>query len=93
MLASKTEAARALLYHCAWLANENKECVKEVSMLKALTGELVNEVVYSCQQFVGGMGYMKESPIERLVRDARVLAIGGGATEVMLEEVAKRLYF
>jgi acyl-CoA dehydrogenase len=93
MLASKTEAARALLYHCAWLANENKECVKEVSMLKALTGELVNEVVYSCQQFFGGMGYMKESPIERLVRDARVLAIGGGATEVMLEEVAKRLYF
>ena len=51
-------------------------------MLKALTGELVNEVVYSCQQFFGGMGYMKESPIERLVRDARVLAIGGGATEV-----------
>jgi acyl-CoA dehydrogenase len=93
MLASKTEAARALLYHCAWLVNEKKECVREVSMLKALTGELVNEVVYSCQQFFGGMGYMKESPIERLVRDARVLAIGGGATEVMLEEVAKRLYF
>lgn len=93
MLASKTEAARTLLYHCAWLATNNQECVKEVSMLKALTGELVNEVTYSCQQFFGGMGYMKESPIERLVRDARVLAIGGGATEVMLEEVAKRLYF
>jgi|TARA_B110000483_G_scaffold243395_1_gene332965 acyl-CoA dehydrogenase len=93
MLASKTEAARALLYHCAWLVNEDKECVKEVSMLKALTGELVNEVLYSCQQFFGGMGYMKESPIERLVRDARILAIGGGATEVMLEEVAKRLYY
>ena len=93
MLASKTEAARTLLYHCAWLATNNQECVKEVSMLKALTGELVNEVTYSCQQFFGGMGDMKESPIERLVRDARVLAIGGGATEVMLEEVAKRLYF
>jgi acyl-CoA dehydrogenase len=93
MLASKTEAARTLLYHCAWLATNNQECVKEVPMLKALTGELVNEVTYSCQQFFGGMGYMKESPIERLVRDARVLAIGGGATEVMLEEVAKRLYF
>jgi acyl-CoA dehydrogenase len=64
--------------------------VREVSMLKALTGELVNEVAYTCQQFHGGMGYMRESPIERLVRDARVLAIGGGATEVMLEEVAKR---
>jgi acyl-CoA dehydrogenase len=46
--------------------------------------------MYDCQQFHGGMGYMRESPIERLVRDARILAIGGGATEVMLEEVAKR---
>jgi acyl-CoA dehydrogenase len=36
------------------------------------------------------MGYMRESAIERLWRDARVLAIGGGATEVMLDEVAKR---
>ena len=93
MLDAKTQAARAFLYHCAWLASQERDCVREVSMLKALTGELVNEVMYSCQQFHGGMGYMRESPIERLVRDARVLAIGGGATEVMLEEVAKRLYF
>jgi acyl-CoA dehydrogenase len=90
MLCAKTEAARQLMYHCAWLVTQGRECVREVSMLKALTGELVNEVVYTCQQFHGGMGYMRESPIERLVRDARVLAIGGGATEVMLEEVAKR---
>jgi acyl-CoA dehydrogenase len=90
MLAAKTEAARQLLYHCAWLVDQQRDAVREISMLKALTGELVNEVAYSCQQFHGGMGYMRESPIERLVRDARVLAIGGGATEVMLEEVAKR---
>jgi acyl-CoA dehydrogenase len=90
MLEAKTAAARQLLYHCAWLAGENRDCVREVSMLKALTGELVNEVTYACQQFHGGMGYMRETAIERLVRDARVLAIGGGATEVMLEEVAKR---
>lgn len=93
MLDAKTQAARSFLYHCAWLVSQQRECVREVSMLKALTGELVNEVMYSCQQFHGGMGYMRETPIERLVRDARVLAIGGGATEVMLEEVAKRFYF
>jgi acyl-CoA dehydrogenase len=93
MLDAKTQAARAFLYHCAWLVSQRRECVRDVSMLKALTGELVNEVMYSCQQFHGGMGYMRETPIERLVRDARVLAIGGGATEVMLEEVAKRFYF
>ena len=91
MLQSKTEAARQFLYHCGWLASLGRDCVREVSMLKALTGELVNEVLYTCQQFHGGMGYMRETAIERLTRDARVLAIGGGATEVMLEEVAKRL--
>jgi acyl-CoA dehydrogenase len=90
MLAAKVEAARQLLYHCAWQVDQEIENVREVSMLKALTGELANEVMYDCQQFHGGMGYMRESPIERLVRDARILAIGGGATEVMLEEVAKR---
>jgi acyl-CoA dehydrogenase len=90
MLAAKVEAARQLLYHCAWQVDQGREDVREVSMLKALTGELANEVMYDCQQFHGGMGYMRESPIERLVRDARILAIGGGATEVMLEEVAKR---
>jgi acyl-CoA dehydrogenase len=90
MLEARNQAARQFLYHCAWLVTEGRDCVREVSMLKAHTGELVNEVLYACQQFHGGMGYMRESAIERLVRDARVLAIGGGATEVMLEEVAKR---
>ena len=90
MLEAKTHAARQFLYHCGWLAAQERECVREVSMLKALTGELANEVVYTCQQFHGGMGYMRESAIERQARDARVLTIGGGATEVMLEEVAKR---
>jgi acyl-CoA dehydrogenase len=90
MLQAKTEAARQFMYHCAWLVTQGRDCVKEVSMLKALTGELANEVMYACQQFHGGMGYMRETAVERLTRDARVLAIGGGATEVMLEEVAKR---
>ncbi|MEO8156513.1 MAG: acyl-CoA dehydrogenase family protein [Betaproteobacteria bacterium] len=90
MLEARTHAARQFLYHCGWLAGQQRDCVREVSMLKALTGELANEVVYTCQQFHGGMGYMRESAIERQARDARVLSIGGGATEVMLEEVAKR---
>ena len=90
MLDAKTRAARQFMYHCAWRVTQGHDIVQEVSMLKALTGELVNEVVGTCQQFHGGMGYIRETAIERLWRDARVLAIGGGATEVMLEEVAKR---
>jgi acyl-CoA dehydrogenase len=90
MLDAKTRAARQYLYHCAWRVTQGHDVVQDVSMLKALTGELVNEVTQGCQQVHGGMGYMRGTPIERLWRDARVLAIGGGATEVMLDEAAKR---
>ncbi len=90
MLDARTRAARQFMYHCAWSVTQGHDIVQEVSMLKALTGELVNEVVQTCQQFHGGMGFIRETAVERLWRDARVLAIGGGATEVMLEEVAKR---
>jgi acyl-CoA dehydrogenase len=90
MLEARVEASRQLLYHSAWMLAEGTDATREVSMLKALSGELVNEVMYACQQFHGGMGYIRETAIERMVRDARVLSIGGGATEVMLEEVAKR---
>jgi len=91
MLASRVEAGRQLVYHAAWLDAQGVDCTREVSMAKAYCGELVNEVMYDCVQFHGGMGFMRESTIERMARDARVQAIGGGATEVMLEEVAKRL--
>jgi acyl-CoA dehydrogenase len=91
MRASQVEAAQALVYNTAWRDAQGQQVTKEVSMIKALCGTLVNEVMYDCVQFHGGMGYMRESAIERMSRDARVQAIGGGATEVMLEEVAKRM--
>lgn len=90
MLDAKTRAARQYLYHCAWRVTQGHDVVQDVSLLKALTGELVNEVTQGCQQLHGGMGFMLGTPVERLWRDARVLAIGGGATEVMLDEAAKR---
>lgn len=91
MRAAQVEAGLQLVYHTAWLDSQGRDCVKEVSMVKALCGELVNQVMYDCQQFHGGFGYIRECAIERMVRDARISAIGGGATEVMLEEVAKRM--
>ncbi len=89
--ATRLEATRALVYHTAWLENEGCDCVREVSMLKVHAAEMLQHVVHSCQQLHGGSGYMRGMEIERLYRDARVQAIGGGASEVMLEEVAKRL--
>ena len=90
-LAARVEAAKQLIYLTAWRDAMKQPCVKEVSMIKALMGDLVNEVMFECLQFHGGMGYIRECAIERMTRDARVQAIGGGATEVMLEEIAKRM--
>lgn len=91
MRAAEVEAGRQLVYSAAWRDARGSDVTREVSMLKAYCGELVNAVMYDCLQFHGGMGFMRESTIERMARDARVQAIGGGASEVMLEEVAKRL--
>jgi len=87
---AKIDAARASMYHAAWMGEQGLDNVKAMSGVKAWGCEVVNEVMYDCVQFHGGMGYMRESAIERMYRDARILPIGGGATEVMLEEVAKR---
>ena len=91
MLAAQVEAAQALVYNTAWRDAQGQSVTKEVSMIKALCGELVNQVMYDCLQFHGGFGYIREAVIERMTRDARIQSIGGGATEVMLEEVAKRM--
>ena len=91
MQLARTEAARALLYNTAWRYAQGQEVVAEASMLKALCGTLVNEVMYDCVQFHGGAGYLRETAVERMSRDARIQAIGGGATEVMLDEIAKRM--
>jgi acyl-CoA dehydrogenase len=93
---AQLDAVRASMYHAAWLGDDvmgpGLDNVKEMSGVKAFGAELVNRIMYDCVQFHGGMGYMRETPVERMSRDARILPIGGGATEVMLEEVAKRSY-
>ena len=91
MLQAEVDAAREFAYRCAWMTDEGMDSVREVSELKALVGELSNRVMYDCVQFHGGMGFIGGTAVERMYRDARINSIGGGATEVMLEEVAKRL--
>jgi acyl-CoA dehydrogenase len=91
MLASKTFACRTMVYSCAQMIEEGQDAVREVSMIKAYVCETLQEVLHGCLQLHGGTGYIIGTAIERMVRDARILTIGGGATEVMLEEVAKRM--
>jgi acyl-CoA dehydrogenase len=91
---AKLDAVRAAMYHAAWLGDTvmgpGLDNTREMSGVKAYGAEVINEIMYDCVQFHGGMGYIRETAVERMARDARILPIGGGATEVMLEEVAKR---
>ena len=90
-VATLIEAARWLTY-AGWLKFQTGEdAVREVSMVKLFTAEMVNKVAYDCVQLHGGYGYMREYPVERFARDARLLSIGGGTSEIMKEIIAKAL--
>jgi acyl-CoA dehydrogenase len=90
MLLARAEAGRRMVQHAASMIAEGKNAGLEVSMAKAYCGELVNETMYACLQCHGGAGFLHGTAIERMYRDVRLYSIGGGATEVMLEEVSKR---
>ena len=89
--ATRVEAARHLVNHTAWLDAKGRDCVREVSMVKVFCAAMVQEVADACLQLHGGSGYMRGMEIERLYRDVRIHSIGGGASEVMLDEIAKRM--
>ena len=82
---------RALVYQTAQALDGGRPVSLETAMIKSTAPEILHDVVHGCLQLHGGTGYMRGTPIERMARDARILRIGGGATEVMLEEVAKRI--
>jgi acyl-CoA dehydrogenase len=90
-LATQLEAARWLTYAACLRFRDREETVKEVSMVKLFTAEVAQRVAYDCVQLHGGYGYMREYPIERFFRDARLLSIGGGTSEIMKEIIAKRM--
>jgi citronellyl-CoA dehydrogenase len=71
------------------LYNRKEPAVKEISMSKLFAGDLLQKVVYDCQQFHGGMGYVVETPVARAFRDARLITIGAGTSEIMKEIIAK----
>ena len=92
-MATRTLAAKALTYQVAAAIDRGKYLIAEVSMAKNLAAECAVSVTYDAVQLHGGMGYMRETLVERLSRDARLLPIGGGTQEIMKEIIAKQLGF
>lgn len=90
-LQTQIEMLRSLLYRAVQEYVGGSDVTTLASMAKLISGRLVREVADSCLQFYGGMGFMNEMPITRLYRDGRVASIGGGADEIMLEIISKRM--
>jgi citronellyl-CoA dehydrogenase len=90
-LQTKIEMLRSLIYRAAQEYVDGADVTTLASMAKLAAGRLVREVSDSCLQYYGGMGFMNETPISRFYRDGRVASIGGGADEIMLEIISKRL--
>ncbi len=89
--ASDLSAAKLLLYHAAAKKCRGESARLEATMVKATLPELLKRIVDICVQHHGAAGYMRGTEIERLWRDTRPHSLGGGASAVMLDELAKLL--
>lgn len=68
LLDGRRQAVRAFAYRCAWLDSQAIDCLREISQSKALAGDLAIDVACACQQRFGGVGYIRQTAIERLPR-------------------------
>ena len=89
--ASELAAAKLLVYHAAARKVRGESTRMETSMMKARIPDLLKRMADGCVQAHGASGYMRGTAIERIWRDARPFSLGGGASAVMLDEVAKLL--
>lgn len=88
-MATQVEVAREFTYRIAAKINGGENMVKEISMAKNFACSISDKVTYDAVQIFGGYGYMRETVVERLARDNRILSIGGGTTEIMKEIISK----
>lgn len=90
-MATDLDAGRLLAYRAAQLKDEGKNIVREASMAKLFCSRMANFVVNEAVQIHGGYGYMKEYPVERYFRDARVCELYEGTTEAQKMTIARDL--
>ncbi|MHA2958439.1 acyl-CoA dehydrogenase family protein [Priestia megaterium] len=90
-MAMKIELARNMVYKAAWLKDQGKPFTKEAAMCKLYASEICMEVASQAVQIHGGYGYMKEYHVERYLRDAKLLEIGEGTSEIQRSVIARQI--
>ena len=82
-------AARALVYEAAQVIDEGRRANQEAAAAKVFASEMATKVALDAIQVMGGYGYIREFPVERLMRDAKLLEIGGGTSEILRSVIIK----
>ena len=87
-MAMEIQAARHLVWHAAWLSDQGRPCSRESAMAKAFATDVAMRTTVECLQIFGGYGYMRDYPIEKLMRDAKLLQIYEGTNEIQRQIIA-----
>jgi len=90
-MAMKIELARMMVYKAAWLKDQGKKFTKEAAMCKLYASEVCMEICRDAIQIHGGNGYMQEYEVERYMRDAKLLEIGEGTSEVQRMVISREI--
>ena len=90
-LAAEVQGARHLTYHAAWLKDRDRPFAKEAAMAKLVAARLAGKAARTAVQFLGGVGYTSDHPVERMMRDAKACEIGEGTKEIQKIVIARHL--
>lgn len=89
--ATQIQAARLMVYFAAWLKSQGQPFTKEAAMAKMFASEMAEQVCREAIQVHGGYGYSREYPVERIYRDARLMTIGEGTSEIQRLVIARHV--
>jgi alkylation response protein AidB-like acyl-CoA dehydrogenase len=89
--ATEIEAARLLVYQAAWLKEQGRPYGVQASMAKLFATEMAERVCRNAIQIHGGNGYSRGYPVERMYRDARLMTIGEGTSEILRLVIARNV--
>ncbi|MGE6377133.1 acyl-CoA dehydrogenase family protein [Peribacillus muralis] len=90
-MAMEIQALRSFTYRVAWMVDQKEKIIKEAAMLKLYGSEVYNRVADKAVQIHGGIGYMKDYPVERFFRDARITRIYEGTSEIQKNIITAQL--
>ena len=92
-MAMKVEAAKLLVYQACWMRDQGMEFGKEAAMSKCYASDVAMQVATDALQIMGGYGYMKDYPMEKKMRDAKILQIYEGTNQVQRMVIANKILY